>query len=159
MSDIASSSKQECSEKPTGALRRVNDFEYELGDQTIEQFEVELSAQGYQFDDSDPICDHHTQQNFVLFVHGCQCCNIPLNSDWKIDRDLMRQLPYRDIKWARYPSCRKCLDNYLSCLFCGGHYSALRIFCDGQVVTNANTGDLNSPDQLVYDDDDQLFSD
>lgn len=122
-------------------------------------FEEELQKKGFQLTTSayDDVCDHQ-EKNCTFYKQECSCCYIDsyslLNNFSKHFNKPYVRVTSKELPWYRLRACQKCLDNYLECLFCGGHYENARIFKgdkeDGKDY-NFTRNELD-PEELVYPD-------
>ena len=87
----------------------------------MQEFEIELQESGYHIDSEIfKECDHN--DDVMVYVHQCECCVCPE------DKEKRKIFKYSDLNWYRYSMCEKCLDSFLGCMECGGHYTNMRIF-------------------------------
>jgi hypothetical protein len=118
-------------------------------------FGQKLTSHGFQIENDFSVCDHGQDHTHTLFYQEGICCEgiTPgYNDDFKKD---ITDVTSTEILWRRGSYCESCIDGRIGCLFCGGHYSNLRVFHGDNDISNEyeNCGIyVLNPEKLIYED-------
>ena len=125
------------------------------------QFENQLIQLGFNLEDvsetQDYIICRHILKDCFVYKQDCSCCCVDLSPVTDFSRFFNKpycEVKSKDLIWFKIATCQECLDDYLTCLFCGGHYNNIRIFNSSEEVTNKYNMNHNNfnPEELVYPD-------
>lgn len=90
-------------------------------EKTSQEFEQTLQRLGFTLDvDEDECKCEHGQVDLIMYVQT--------DCDGPEELALLPANKSRYLHWYKHAKCQSCMEGYMSCLDCGGHYNNIRLY-------------------------------